>query len=369
MKRLLAASLAAVAASAAFGQGWADNFDTYSNGQALHGVNGWKGWDNTPTAGANVSNLFSSSPANSVEVTGGSDLVHEYSGVTSGTWRYKAQVYVPSSLTSGSTYFILMNRYVDGALGAKAWSAEYEFNLATNQVDDDFASPSTTWGNAPSTPQPIVRNAWTDILVEFDPVANTAKNYYNGALLHGPGRLWYEPTNANAVPQIQCVDLYANNVGPVYYDNLELVRVLKPENFTYVSGIPFGGDLASLLESDDNALFILNDENDQNGEVTFNHTSPFAISFLRLNAELGATRSDLSFFFSVKNQNTNAYTVVGTATSTLADSKRTFTLSNAGAYASGTGAVETRLFVVPQADLEAGDGWATAVDMWEVEVR
>ena len=27
---------------------WEDNFDSYDEGQDLHGVGGWKGWDNDP---------------------------------------------------------------------------------------------------------------------------------------------------------------------------------------------------------------------------------------------------------------------------------------------------------------------------------
>lgn len=369
MKKYIAVTtMTAALAVSALGQGWADNFDGYASNSALHGVGGWKGWDNTPSAGASTSNLFSSSPSNSVDISGGADLVREYTGVTSGTWRYRCQVYVPSSLTTGSTYFILMNRYTDGLAGPKAWSAEYEFNLGTNLVDDDFAAPATTWGAPPSTPRTIIRNAWTNILVEFDPVANTASNYYNGQLLHGPGRRWYETTNANAIPALQCVDLYANNVGPVYYDNIELARVLNPTNFNITGGINFGGDLASLQSSDDNSLFILNDENDPNGQVSIETTSPFAIATLRLNVELSSTRDDMSYFFAAKNQS-NQWIALGNAAATLTDTARTFFNGNAGSFASGSGLIETRLTAIPSQDLEAADGWSTSIDMWEVEVR
>lgn len=371
MKRSFAFLVGAlvVAPTLASAQGWADNFDGYTNGQQLHGVGGWTGWDNTPAAGALVSNAFANTAPNSVAITGGSDLVHEYAGVTAGTWRYRTKVYVPSTLVTGSTYFILMNRYTVGAAAPKAWSAEYEFNLATNQVDDDFALPSTTWGSAPSTPQTIVRNAWTDILVEFDPVANTAKNFYNGALLHGAGRLWYETGNANAVPELQAVDLYANNVGPVYYDNCSLQRVLQVTSHVITSGIPFGGNTASLTSSDDNKLFILCDESAPNGEVVMTSNSPFAITFLQLNSETASVRTDQTVFFAAKNQTTSVWASMGSKVATLLDSKHVATLANAGAFRATNGNIETRIQFVPFADLEAADGWDDSIDQAEVEVR
>lgn len=50
---------------------WADNFDSYTNGQFLDGGTddgGWKGWDNTPTSGAYVTNSQSYNSLNSVDI-------------------------------------------------------------------------------------------------------------------------------------------------------------------------------------------------------------------------------------------------------------------------------------------------------------
>ena len=63
-----------------------DNFDSYINGSQMHGQGGWKGWDNNPAWGALVTNALSYSPPNSVEIVGASDLVHEFSGASSGPW-------------------------------------------------------------------------------------------------------------------------------------------------------------------------------------------------------------------------------------------------------------------------------------------
>src|SRR4030042_3334301 len=85
--------------------GWTENFDSYATGSQMHGQGGWKGWGNVPGAGALTSNVQAHSVPNSVAILGASDLVHEYSGYTSGVWTYSAWQYVATTL-SGLSYFI-----------------------------------------------------------------------------------------------------------------------------------------------------------------------------------------------------------------------------------------------------------------------
>ncbi len=95
------------------GVNWIDHFDTYVTGSQMHLQGGWKGWDNSPGAGALTSSTQARSPLNSVDVLGGTDLVHEYTGYTTGTWTYTAWQYIPTGMT-GNQYFILLNTYADG---------------------------------------------------------------------------------------------------------------------------------------------------------------------------------------------------------------------------------------------------------------
>ena len=78
---------------------WSDNFDSYATGSQLHGQGGWKGWDNNPAAGALTSSAQARSAPNSAAIVGASDLVHQYSGYTSGQWVYTAWQYVPTNFT------------------------------------------------------------------------------------------------------------------------------------------------------------------------------------------------------------------------------------------------------------------------------
>ncbi|NQU20010.1 MAG: hypothetical protein HQ567_01910, partial [Candidatus Nealsonbacteria bacterium] len=184
-----------------------DDFESYAPGSDLHGVNIWAGWDNTPGAGAPVSNLFASSPSNSVEIGGGSDLVGSFSDATSGIWEFTTQVYVPSG-GSGVNYFIMMSEYNHG--GDKTWAHELPFNYATGQIE-----PSGTGGGGNIVP--ITFDAWTELkyIVDLDQKVFDAE--YGGATI-SDGNPW----SGDAVAAI---DLYANSATPIYYDDVSLMSL------------------------------------------------------------------------------------------------------------------------------------------------
>src|SRR5690606_6772801 len=77
-------------------------FDGYANGSNVHGQGGWKGWGNDSGGGATVTNAQASSLPHSINVTGDTDLIHEFSGVTSGKWKVTARQYIPSGFTGES---------------------------------------------------------------------------------------------------------------------------------------------------------------------------------------------------------------------------------------------------------------------------
>jgi len=186
-----------------------DNFDSYLNGQILDGTaddGGWKGWDNTPAAGATVTNLVSLSPENSVDVSGPSDLVHEFN--EAGALTFSVWQLIPTD-TTGTTYFILLNTYNDG--GPYNWSTEVSFNLGTGLLSDDFVAGATL---------PIQFGQWTEIRVDIDTVNDTQNVYYGGNLLST--NTWTRG-DANAQLALEAVDLFANGAGSVYYDNVSLI--------------------------------------------------------------------------------------------------------------------------------------------------
>jgi len=77
---------------------WSDNFDSYEDKSSMHGQGGWKGWYNDSQYTAYVSSNKSRSSPHSVDIANNSDLVHEYSGYTSGKYYYIAWMYIPENL-------------------------------------------------------------------------------------------------------------------------------------------------------------------------------------------------------------------------------------------------------------------------------
>lgn len=184
---------------------WADDFDSYDTDISLHGVGGWKGWDNDPTWTAYTRDEVALSPPNAVEIVDTADLVHEY-GYAGGLWTYTAMQYVPGNL-SGITYFILQNMYSDG--GPYNWSIQIAFNSATGLLTDDHTSDTL----------PIIYDAWTEIRVEIDLDTDWREVYYGDTLLGA--RTW--TTGGDSLLEIGSVDLFANGATPVYYDDMSLV--------------------------------------------------------------------------------------------------------------------------------------------------
>lgn len=216
--RLLLALPVALATTLTATADVADNFDSYVAGSQLHGQGGWKGWDNSAGAGALVSSAFAYSSPNSVNITGGSDLVRTFSGVTSGLWTFSIMQYIPSTST-GNSYFILLNQYNDG--GPYDWSVQIQNNMGTSLITSDIGGGATL---------PMVKDAWAEYRFDISITGNTVSEYYNNQFLST--HAWHDGTGQNA---LGAIDLYANNAGPVYYDNLQVSLVPEPSAISFMA--------------------------------------------------------------------------------------------------------------------------------------
>ncbi|MCB8942744.1 MAG: choice-of-anchor B family protein [Ardenticatenaceae bacterium] len=222
-------------ASSGFGGSWSDNFDSYATGSQMHGQGGWKGWDNSPAAGALTSNAEALSAPNSVDILGASDLVHEYSGYTSGQWIYTAWQFVPDTF-AGTSYFIMLNTYADG--GSNNWSVQVQFDSASNLVlsDNDGAT------------LPLIKGQWVEIRLEIDLDADVQTFYYDGQMLYQ--KSWVDGVSGGGVANIAAVDLFANNASTVYYDDISLAAPLTTcdaaDPIDWVSVMPMSGTVPAL---------------------------------------------------------------------------------------------------------------------------
>jgi hypothetical protein len=191
-----------------------DDFESYAVGSNLHGQGGWAGWAGNASAGALVSSAFSFSPTRSVNITGASDLVHTFSDATNGQWVFRVMQYIPST-SSGTNYVVLMNIYRPPyGVADLNWSVIIQNNMATGQVISDIGGGAT---------RPMVKDQWVEVRCEINLAANSVSEFYNGQLLST--HAWKVGAGLN---EIQALDLFANNAGPVYYDNVSLLGCIPP---------------------------------------------------------------------------------------------------------------------------------------------
>jgi len=169
LRFLVMALVALSISSIATAQVFSEDFESYAAGSEMHGQGEWKGWDNTPAAGAPASGVYAYGGAISVEIGGATDLVHEFD-VTGGRWVFRAMQYIPSG-TTGENWFILLNTYNDAGVngGTKDWSLQYVFNLETGVFNSQESSGTGT----------IVYDQWIELRFIIHLDNNTVDGHYN----------------------------------------------------------------------------------------------------------------------------------------------------------------------------------------------
>ena len=213
-----AVAVVMMAATGAMAQ-YSENFDGYATGSQLHGQGGWKGWDNDPAWSAPTSDLHSVSPANSAEIGGMADLVHEFN-VAGGAWEFSTMQFIPDGST-GRNYFLLLNEYSDG--GPYDWSVQLSCELDTGTIMSDFGGGASL---------PIKYGQWAELKFDIDLDANTVDEYYDGDFL---ATHQWDDTGSNT---IGAVDLFGNGASPIYYDNINLVP--EPTSLVMLLGSGLG---------------------------------------------------------------------------------------------------------------------------------
>jgi len=213
---------------------WSDDFDSYVNGSPLHGQGGWKGWDNNPAATGYVTNNQSRSTPHSVDIAWFSgvsaDMVHEFSGVSSGNWTFTAWQYIPNDF-SGVTNFLLLNTYNDGGPhNNNHWSNALSFSSATGNVQ--------SWEGEEL---PIIFDLWVEIRIEIDLEADIQTIYYGDEELIT--KSWTAGIEPGGAKNLACVDLYAGDSlsTSVYYDDLSLEGEVGDDPVLFCEGdLAFG---------------------------------------------------------------------------------------------------------------------------------
>ena len=195
--------------------GFFEDFDSYTAGSNVHGQGGWKGWANDPAAGATVSTTQSSSAPNSIEIATTADLVHEFSGYTSGAWTITAKQFIPVGFT-GQSYFIFQNVYSDVDTSVISWSTQVIFDSAAGTVANEPSGADQ--GNAP-----LVTGQWVDLQLDVDLDADSQTFTYNGTqVFSGSWTQQYPSQSVPGILSIGAIDLFANGASAVYYDDIRI---------------------------------------------------------------------------------------------------------------------------------------------------
>ncbi len=209
---------------------WTDGFEAYALNSDIVGQGGWEMWgalSSSPTA--RVTGDLSHSGDNSLKIRGkidqtGDDIVHQFSGCTTGVWELSAWQYIPSNAAGGATYFILLNQYeCDGS--NYNWSTQIKFDPDLNIVESDFDGATLA----------MVTDYWVKISVVIDLDNNTQSIYYNGQLL--VTKSWTEGMNSGGILNIAALNLFSNTLEnvDVFYDDINL-RPLTTQDLTIFEG-------------------------------------------------------------------------------------------------------------------------------------
>ncbi len=207
-------------------------------------------------------------------------------------------------------------------------------------------------------------------------------SYYNGTATVVLASTPNDGSQSITVPNVGSTTcrLFVEGVSNIFYDvsnvnftiNLGSVSAnVAPSSLTVLAGIQFGGNLASLASADNNKLILFCDEFDSTGTFEITGTSPYTTNTrVEQLVTASATRNDLTQLTRMWNYNTNAYEQMDARNSTLGSTSFIINVTTSASrfVQSGTRQMKTLMTWIPQADIDAGDGWTMSTDQcsWRV---
>ncbi len=203
MKLIVTVSICMLFVTGAAFADWSDNFDSYAAGGGIIGQGGWEGWDGSPGADGLVSTAQAQSAPNSFSAIQTTDIVQQFTGVSSGVWSMSASCYIPSGST-GTQYFILLSIYIPS--GTNEWCTDIKFNNSTGQVATEEGTGTAT----------IIYDQWVPVEVVFDLGTNNQNVYYNNVMFDT--FFW----SASATLNLAALDIFGNNGTPIFWDDIVL---------------------------------------------------------------------------------------------------------------------------------------------------
>lgn len=146
---------------------------------------------------------------------------------------------------------------------------------------------------------------------------------------------------------------------------------LMPATYAVQQGIYFGGNLGSLLFSDNDPLYVLCDEFDANSQVEFTTTSPFLNpASLKFVTETGSSRNDQVEMPQLFDFNASTWVLVGGGMSTIVDTRRTGAATGdlSRFVRDSDSLIRYRITDIPTADIANIDGWTVRIDQVDIRI-
>ena len=199
---------------------WFEDFETYNSGNIDSQSNEWFGWDNT-NSGVDINTPGFNNSYQSILVSQGDDVVHEFGGLNTGNGALIFWMMIPSSDNAGA-YFNILHDY---NASNSNWAFEVYFASSQSGASSYVAADSDVEFNA-------IYDQWVEVRNEININNNTIEFYYNDQFIHS----WnWSDGSAGESNVLGALNLYgyctgASCVGRAMYDNIELCGNFSVDN-------------------------------------------------------------------------------------------------------------------------------------------
>lgn len=199
-----------------------DDFDTYLPGQMLSIAGKAKGWElwNVGSPDHLITKAGSFSPPNALSTAPFGDNVQlaKLDQFTTGDWRLRAKVYMPSSQAgTGGAWIIGLNTF-ERVSSSNNWSVQIAF--------DSVAVGEGLIGNSGpnSVPVPMVYDQWIDVEIYIDLDADTCYAQVDTGSgfqkVIDPPSSWSNGSSGGGKVAIECWDFYSAGATGFLYDDI-----------------------------------------------------------------------------------------------------------------------------------------------------
>ena len=205
---------------------WEEPFEIYPLGSDIVGQGGWEFWfggATSPSARVTDDQVHAGEQALAIrgmEDLTGDDIVHQFSGATSGVWEICAWQFIPTAASGGTTYFVLLNQY-GNTLEECNWSTQIKFDPDLNIVESEGEGATL----------PLVKGQWAKISIVVDLDRDQQTISYNGQVLST--KSWTGGVSGGGIADIAAIDLWSNNLANarVFYDDMSIQPYLPTTKY------------------------------------------------------------------------------------------------------------------------------------------